>query len=554
MSEIGFTLTTEGTEVSSENNVHLAGQNTNEKNKELKRVTAATETEADPQEPQPKRSKTTLTAAELRKKTRDEERETKKIKKLQEEERKRDEKRLKKQEELERRQRKKEQDELERKQKREAIEAEKQAKKDLKEKERLEKIRKREDEQKNKEEKKRIEEEQKQQKKEEAEKKKQEEAEKKEQEEKERKQKRSITNFFKVKLSDSANASMISLSPSKEPSKEYPIIQEESEFDQFFLPFYINTEVTVATNFNKARSSKWDAFIKNPTSLTYKTPIRTKPLNQEKYPTANHILQLMNSGMDNDVNSQFKLLPIRYLRFYENRKPPFYGTFTKPINEEVLTAPFLKIDSIDYDVDSDYSECEEDEGEDVDMEDEDEEEDDEDDADEDIDTFVESDDNFNSTNKKSIMGPLVPLVRNIKDDAHETDNQNDEFSGYFQGLQWKTVRDDIKFPLDPFKNYWGGSKVVENKTIAAPVSETEVKPSNPVVGPMLVKKRVISDEKALSALCEFIKSNGTLTINTMAELASKNVIELSKISRSLVKNSIREVARFNKKSSKWEIV
>lgn len=540
MNEIGSSVTTENTTVDSNNFDVSNGETSSD-------LEQKAENNVD-EEPKLKKQKTTPTAAQLRKKVREEESKARKLKKLQEEERKRDEKRLKKQEELKRRQQKKEQEELERKRKREAIEEEKQAKKELKEKERLEKIRKREVEQQSKEEKKRIEELEKQQKKEEAEKKKQ--------EEEQRKQKRSITNFFKVKPNDDPNSSMVQSSPMKELTViNSSNCQQESQFDLFFLPFYINADVTLADNSHKIKSPKWEMFIQDSASIPYEVSIQAPPIDKKTYPTANSVVQLMNSGMSNDAELSFKSFPIRYLRFYENRKPPFYGTFTKPMVDGILTNPFMKIESIDYDVDSDYSDGEDDEGEDVDMDDDEDDEDEDDEDDEDIDTFVESDDNStNSTNKRSIMGPLVPLVRNIKDEHP----QQDEFSDYFQNLEWKTVREDVKFPLDPFANYWGGSKPVKITPTAAPVvTETDVKPTiSPSVsaGPMLVKKRVISDEKALNALCEFIKANGTLSINTLAELASKNVIELSKISRSLVKNSIREVARFDKKSSKWEIV
>lgn len=537
-------------------------------------------------EPSLKKAKLTPAAqlAEERKAAREAEREAKRLKKLAEEERKRTERKLKKQEDDERRALKKQAEEEERRLKREAIEAERQQKKAMKERERLEKLAKREAEQKAREEKKQQEELEKQRKKEELERKKLEEEQKKE--------KRSITNFFKVKSAPAtssastpdasfveestpvANSSIIMSSPTKaDNTTETTPMETTSAFDQFFLPFQINSNVEFHSD-NCTKSVKWEQFLLDPKSITPEKTLQhvtnsstVEMAEKEPKRTAIYITQMINSGMKDDAEKLFKDIPLRYLRFYENRKPPYFGTFTKEKPNEILTHPFTKIDAVDYEGDSDYSEVEDEEGEDVDMEDDDEDEEDDEDED-DIDAFVETDDNGDT--KRSIMGPLVPLCRDI----HQIP-EDDEFTIYFQSLRWKTSREGLKFPLDPLGDYWdsgikkedtfadanantnANNTSIETTSNPAAISAgatntTELQATSPAA-PMVVRKKMLTDPVALEALKMFVQSHYDLSLATLAELAAKSEPSLQKVSRKMVKDAIKEIAKWDKKSSKWVV-
>lgn len=438
---------------------------------------------------------------EERKLQREKEREEKKKKREIEEERKREIKRLKKLEEDERRRLKKEKEEEEKRLKREQIEAERKLKLEQKEREKQTKQKKREEEIRLREEKKNKEEEEKLKRREELEKKRMEkllekqkieqEKERKRLEEENKKQKRSITNFFKVKPTTTVDSSHVAsgqIPSDKTSATSVPqqVTAEKSEFQQYFLSFHIKPNVQLANN-KKEISDKWDQFITDPKSAT-SVGTETKSQNEAALKTVHiehaiDVLQCLNAGSINEANNIFRNVPLKYLKFYENKKSAYLGTFSyttsdikdKTVNlrlhpcAKVEIEPVQKNDMVDitrkvidyeYDSDADFEGDEDEEGEGEDLNSADEEDDNEDDdmGSSDIDDgFVESDvvngsggSSGASQMKKRTIGPLVPLIRH----CNQTIAEGDEFGELFISLRWERLHENIEFPIDPFKNYW----------------------------------------------------------------------------------------------------
>lgn len=492
-----------------------------------------------------------LTAAEMRA----QEREAKRARKALEATRKREEKRLKREEAVARREEKRAADEAERQRKRAAVDAEREAKRAAREAEKAEKTRKREAEQRAKEARKREEEDEKRAKLEKEEAHKREEA--------QRREKGAITNFFKkagaehppagvtgpttVTVSDGARDVAGSAGQSDADGAGATGAKDKA-FDSFFLPFHLNAHVTVHVG-STTKCLKWEAFL-NGTAPAWEPSEQLGPRSCDPPPTAAAVAQLDAPA----AQALFPQLPLQYLRFYENRRAPYYGTRAAREGSALSRAdPFEKLAGVVYDVDSDFSD---EEGEDVNME---ESEDSEESDDEDLGVFVESDD---APQKRAIVGPLVPQVAYNAGTPSAGDSL---LHNYLHTLEWKTLRTDVEFPIDPMGNYWGGEKDtnagqvptgLQNSSAPTPATAATGAGASAAVGggaPLVVKKRTLDSEPATAALCNFIRANGTLSINTLAELAVKNEPLLAKASRAVVKNSIRALARFDKKNSRWEI-
>ena len=544
---------------------------------------------------------------ELRKLKREQEREQRQIQKQIEEKKKRIAKQQKKEEEAERRRLKKEKEEEGRRLKREKIEAEREAKRQQKEREKEEKQRKREEEAKLKEEKRKREEEEKIKKREELERKKkekilekqklEEEKEQKKLEEEKKIKKRSITNFFKVKpttmdgnrestVNPSMNNEATGILVAAQVQKENTGELEKSEFQQYFLPFHVKPNAKIAETVKTGASSKWDEFLKSPSSFVAESANvpQGKSILESKAERAFDVLKCLNAGSMNEANRLFRQVPLKYIKFYEKKQTPYFGTFSytrSDIEEfglDLRLQPWSKITLkrsggaveleqvatgeeavINYDYDSDFegenAEGEDDEdGEDLDSADEEDDDDDEAGS-SDIDEFVEKDsaevnsgdrgsEGNGQTKKRHIIGPLAPALRHCHDDIAD----GDEFGEYFTTLRWERMNGDIDFPIDPFKNYWqkqSSTNAEKEETVANSNTQDKTltsalmngaKDSDASAGsagnattntanaavPLGVKKKVITNAEHVRILLAFVNSHKTLSLNTLAELAVKD--------------------------------
>lgn len=66
---------------------------------------------------------------------------------------------------------------------------------------------------------------------------------------------------------------------------------------------------------------------------------------------------------------------------------------------------------------------------------------------------------------------------------------------------------------------------------------------------MKVRKKTITKEEDVKKLVEFITKNSNYTLGTLTELLQKQIF--TQYSRSLVRNSIKHFASFDKKQNMW---
>ncbi|KAG7831153.1 hypothetical protein KL920_000673 [Ogataea angusta] len=467
------------------------------------------------------------------------------LKKQQEEER-----RLRREQEALERKMRKEREENEKRARREKLEAERLARKEQKEREKLERQQKREAEARAREAKRQQEEEEKARRRAEQEeralKKAEAELEKLRAKELEQQklQKQSITNFFKPK-------------DTKSPTSSQPTPEKaaNSDYHTYFLPFNVRPGVRMAQR-TPQQSAELDKFLQG--QQTSSAPFRDSLVSKRSprlYAKASDVIQAYNLGMVKEAQEQLDRVPKKYLRFYENAKPPYLGTYSflvTSLDFRLALDPFTKIPpdilQINYDFDSDLEEeDDDDEGEDVEL-DEDSEEDEDGQLDEssDIEQFVETDENGVST-KKTVIGPLVPVVSWI---GQEADGQ-DQFAQYFSGLQYERLRHNIELPIDPMCDYWGEEEAQEPQSAIKIIEDTRTSAGAVESGPMTVKKKIITDAAHVAKLASFIAENSDFSINTMTEIAQKQI--LADYSKAVVKNSIKELATFDKKTNKWAV-
>lgn len=526
----------------------------------LKRKSTRTRKEDSQQENVTKKAKTDKTTdvkteKEVAKIEKEREKEEEKQEKL-EKKRKLDEEKEMKRKQIERekelKKKKQEEEKLERERKKEAERIQKEKEKQEKERIRLEKKKKLEDEKKAKEmERQRIEEEK-----------------RKAEEAKERSQMK-ISSFFQVgqrlKLKTTTTLDTSSNISNKTVTK--------SAYDKEFLPFFVQNNVTLASTINNDISETkteldnliqtketqpkqsfqefLESFVK--TTQTGKTSI-----------TPEEIINALNSSTttEQQVYQMIESLPpIKYISFYENSKPPYIGTWCslahQRIQSDIIKNPLnTDLTGLDYEYDSDLEwNKEDDEGEDIGDDDEEEEEEEEVSSameDDDDVEFVENDFQ-NGTKKKKFITLTVINKWN-----------NEENSQFFESFS--TVKlIDIADPIDPFKNYWGyqqpsqeqpgssnsGCTMTSNNEPNATktgVLDTTGTASSPNI--LIAQKKTIKDDQVLADLIKFIEKHDEFTINTLVELSKK---EFKEYTKALIKNTIQDIAVYNKKQSKWEI-
>lgn len=165
-----------------------------------------------------------------------------------------------------------------------------------------------------------------------------------------------------------------------------------------------------------------------------------------------------------------KEIPMKTLKFGEDVRPPYQGTFTKRLPEEAAVKlsrnPFLRaIHVLNYDYDSEAEWEEPEEGEDLSTEGED---DASDDGDDDMDDFL--DDAGDQVKRKTVMGDLEPICSGIRwDDGAGADTALQSFkmevisgtsailtSNWFRRVSANNfILETLSFPIDPFSDtYW----------------------------------------------------------------------------------------------------
>ncbi|KAK6464173.1 chromatin assembly factor 1 subunit A-domain-containing protein [Scheffersomyces coipomensis] len=470
--------------------------------------------------------------------------------------------------------------ELEKEQKRKKLEDEKIQREKLKEEERLQKLAKMEERERLRKEKKQKEEDDK--KRLEEDKKRLEEEKRKAEELKERSQSK-ISNFFKIKVQpttttpkkNNPNQSSVANSPLHKGTN--PILIEDtskiSDYESDFLPFFIQKNVVLADNGSlspeqKQKSIKeFDDDLKDSESSDLKSYFNSfktndDPISQSITPDA--IINELNSATTSETiiyELIQKLPPIKYLQFYENSKPPYIGTWCslrhQKIHIPVVNPINTELTGFDYEYDSDLEWNNKEDGEDdEDGEDIDDDEDDDEEPnldDDDMLDFVE-DNNLDQNNKSKKFHSLIVINK-------WNDGSNQDIFDKLITVPLITELMEGE-PIDPNKDYWNPTaneativsvdvnlpKVDANSSSGTSTTTSTSTSTTPNI--LIPQKKTIQDATILGQLITFIEKNNDFSIQTLVELSKKQFKDFTK---ALLKNTIQEIATYNKKTTNWDV-
>lgn len=182
------------------------------------------------------------------------------------------------------------------------------------------------------------------------------------------------------------------------------------------------------------------------------------------------LLKIQNRGGPLDANGAsetsvklqdtLRKIPMKSLKFGEDVRPPYQGTYSKPLREtsanKISRNPFHRgLPETNYDYDSEAEWEDPGEGEDLDSE---EEEDVSEEGDDDMEGFLDDEDDQPVDGKRRlIVGDLEPVCTGIR-------WQEDGVDRELQMYQAATISASVTFPIDPFSTaYWkskGGDSVL----------------------------------------------------------------------------------------------
>ncbi|RKF83163.1 Chromatin assembly factor 1 subunit rlf2 [Golovinomyces cichoracearum] len=266
--------------------------------------------------------------------------------------------------------------------------------------------------------------------------------------------------------------------------------QSLTPYLKLFPAFFIQNGVTLAPfNWFKRHSDELKQAQENIDMCITGFPILEKPskvcdiLNlpaQNRVPRGRKcesVREIMNdvysrsSNRTNDLSPTYlserllKPIPLKSLKFYEDVRPPYIGTFTYlPTHgtAKVARNPFRKhFPNTNYEYDSEAEWIEDEDGEDLKSDEEEEEFDD----DEDIDGFLDDEnDEIPYSRQVDLNGDLVPISTGICWEDDNMHNSNDELSTY----KLEFLLDPNMTSINPFlTSYWTPvvSPEAESKTV-----------------------------------------------------------------------------------------
>lgn len=460
-------------------------------------------------------------------------------KKKEEEKRKREEeKRLK---EIQREEEKRKREE-EKRLKEIQREEEKKRKEQLKEEERKKREKQKEEERKKKEQLKLQREEEKRQR--EEEKRKLEEEKKQKEEAKERAQSR-IGNFFRKVADDGAKP-----------------VQVKTDYERFFLPFYAKDSVKVYKGWKlsekelEQNKQSIDSLLKSDkTSASDLDPVNW--LQMRKVPKRGHPIKLTAVSLlqqmtakeksDEELQQLLALVPHKYIKFYENVRPPYIGTYSKEFELPVENPFNTEITGFNYDYDSDleWVNEEDEEGDEVDnleSGDEDEEEEEDMASEGEFDGFLDTEDgdgNLKNSSKKKFVGPLIPIVQ-LRIDIDKLDDDDRQ---YFKKVSAVSLSEQNQFPIDP---HYIPAPSASPKKLSQLASNEKKRPldqdssdvSTPSESPNKKSKAIITEATDLLKLFNEVQDS-TFSLATITEIVQKNLPQYNK---QTVKNTVKHYA------------
>ncbi|AET41635.1 Rlf2p Ecym_8362 [Eremothecium cymbalariae DBVPG len=337
-------------------------------------------------------------------------------------------------------------------------------------------------------------------------------------------------------------------------------VDTKDDYEKTFLPFYIKRDVKMADQFQLnrhqliEREKCIDDLITNAPSIENTKSwfvLRKRRIGDEAETPlkAVEVLQQMTSKnkTDQELQALLSRVPHRFIKFYENVRPPYVGTYSKTV---ILPRdnPFSTDGTgFNYDYDSDLDWInEDDEGGDIDdLENDEDDEDEDDEGDEgdehEFDGFLDSDEDPSISSKKKSLGPLVSTVLLARDFARmETEDQE-----YFNLVSVEYLVEEQPFPVDP--NY-SPRKRPQTQDETDPTSHIDHKPSTP----KKTKTLIVHTKDLLKVFDEVHES--TFSLGTISEIIQKHIPQYSK---ETIKNTVKQyAARSTGKGNttrKWEV-
>ncbi|QLG71305.1 hypothetical protein HG535_0B03440 [Zygotorulaspora mrakii] len=365
-----------------------------------------------------------------------------------------------------------------------------------------------------------------------------------------------IGNFFK-KVNDSTKQ-----------------LDVKSDFNKYFLPFYAKDGTILPKNSDgskfdlaKSKSALDSILIKkegknenNDTLLEWLDSKKCKRGYKVKF-TATELLKQMASKEkeESELLNLLFLIPQKYIKFYENVRPPYIGTYSKEIVLPVDNPFSTEGTGFNYEYDSDLEwvneegeEGEEGEIDNLESEEEDEDEDEEQDeaSDGEFDGFLELEEKSADGpqgKKKKFFGPLIPTVC-LRSEINKMDESDRR---YFEEIKVTCLSDKQPFPIDPHIPFAKEQEATGIKrALPEGQSDKTSASSSPSVSPQKRAKTLISDTKSLLKLFDEVEGS-TFSLGTVTEIAQKNLPQYSK---QLIKNTVKEYAiRGTGPTRKWQI-
>lgn len=290
-----------------------------------------------------------------------------------------------------------------------------------------------------------------------------------------------------------------SVSPSPQKSL---VVNAKSDYGRYFLPFNLGPHVIMApinafmedSDRLSAAQARLDSVVNNKSTETqpadlslFKSTFGANKERGRETPSIAHILHTMNDSDDHATNpdnrtyplsadgplSMLKSIPMKYLHFAEDVRPPYYGTYTVPYARaqarQLARNPFSRTrQDTNYDYDSEAEWEEPEEGEDLNSDGED---DIDDDAEDDMDGFLDDEEDA-QVKRRLISGDLVPISTGLCwEDTDSIARLNDDSGAICTELgdfKMGILLDCQPQSIDPFStSYWTPEPVLTSDATKA---------------------------------------------------------------------------------------
>jgi chromatin assembly factor 1 subunit A len=259
----------------------------------------------------------------------------------------------------------------------------------------------------------------------------------------------------------------------------------QSDYDQYFLPFNLPAHTILAPknafmeNFDKLQAARTrldkliaqeDVNMEPLSARTLKSSLPSLGRRGIKTSSVANIIECVNNSSDTPIDltddaaakpiDMLKQIPMKYIHFGEDVRPPYYGTYTRSYTDmeaaRLARKPISRLrpdTNYDYDSEAEWEEPEE--GEDLDSEGDD---DLEDEAEDDMEGFLD-DEEDPQVKRRLISGDLQPVSTGLCwQDTHGVSKLNDGSGAIctdFRDFSMGFLLPSQPHTIDPFStSYW----------------------------------------------------------------------------------------------------